>query len=219
MSTPANATEAPSIAKVWQQTKANAPTFAAIWGIVLILAVGSNLLSGFYGYENAYASMRFQFINLPLNILSNLAGIMITAVPAIYYATDHCPGPSETFSILTRKLGRYLLAGALFAVAAVIGLMLCIVPGILVMLTTPLYVHYIFTTDLDLVTCLSKSFKGMFQNSGFGSFLGVSLLCGLAVIAASMACIFPVLAVLPMTVLYMQNYIHHKGLVGARELA
>ncbi len=219
MSIPANATEAPSIAKVWQQTKANAPTFAAIWGIVLILAVSSGLLSGLYGYENAYTSIQFEFINLPLNILGNLAGVMITAVPAIYYATNRCPGPSEIFSILTRKIGRYLLAGVLFVIAGGIGLMLCIVPGILVMLTTPLYVHYIFTTDLDLVTCLSKSFKGMFQNSGFGSFLGVSLLCGLAVIAASLACIFPVLAVLPMTALYMQNYIHHKGLVRPRELA
>lgn len=29
----------------------------------------------------------------------------------------------------------------------------------------------------------------------------------------------PLLVVLPMTKLYMQNYIHHKGLVRARELA
>ncbi|SAY38893.1 hypothetical protein FLM9_922, partial [Candidatus Synechococcus spongiarum] len=32
-------------------------------------------------------------------------------------------------------------------------------------------------------------------------------------------CFLPVLAVLPMTALYMQNYIHHKGLVRAQELA
>ena len=36
MSTPANATEAPSIAKVWHQVKGNARAFATIWGLILV---------------------------------------------------------------------------------------------------------------------------------------------------------------------------------------
>ena len=39
MSTPANATGAPTFAKVWQQVKGNAPTFAMIWGLILITAL------------------------------------------------------------------------------------------------------------------------------------------------------------------------------------
>ena len=84
-------------------------------------------------------------------------------------------------------------------------------------LASPLYVHYVFTTDLNLITCLSKAFKGMFQN--FGSYFVVSLLCFLAVIGSTVLCVFPVLVVLPMTALYMQNYIHYKGLVRAQEPA
>ena len=188
LSTPANASEAPSVAKVWQQVKDNAPTFATVWGLVFATAC-----------------------------LGSLAGILMVAVPAIYYATDHCPGPEETLRILTRKPLRYLLAGFLFAVAVAVGLLLCIIPGILVGLTTPLYVYYVFTTDLDLINCLSKAFKGMFQD--FVSYLVVSLLCSLAVIASILLCVLPSLVVLPMTALYMQNYIHHKGLVRAREVA
>ena len=131
MSTPANASEAPSVAKVWQQVKDNAPTFATVWGLVFATAC-----------------------------LGSLVGILMVAVPAIYYATDQCPGPGETLRILTRKPLRYLLAGFLFAVAVAVGLLLCIIPGILVGLTTPLYVYYVFTTDLDLINCLSKAFKG-----------------------------------------------------------
>ena len=185
LSTPANAAEAPSIAKVWQQVKNNAPTFATIWGLIVITI-----------------AIDFVF----------LAGILITLVPVIYYATDRCPGPSEIFRLLSRKPLRYLLAGFLFNIARFLGLLFFIISGILVILAHPLYVHYVFTTDLNLITCLSKAIKGMLQ--GFRSFIIVSLLCSLAVIASTVL-VVPVLAVLPMAALYMQNYIHHKGLVPA----
>ena len=225
LSIPANATAAPSIAKVWQQVKDNAPTFAKIWGLILIttlidivLSRSLHLLAETMG-EHSHLQAEFIAMvgSLPTTTLDNLATVLIMAVAAIYYATDRCPSPGEILGILIRKPLRYLLAGFLFAIAGGIGLLLCIVPGILVILTTPLYVYYVFTTDLDLITCLSKAFKGMFQD--FSSFLGVSLLCGLAILASTVLCVFPVLAVLPMTALYMQNYIHHKGLVSNRELA
>jgi len=172
-------------------------------------------------YSDLQAEVIASFISaigsLPTTIIANLAGILMMAVPAIYYTTDRCPNPGEIASILSQKPLRYLLAGFQFVIVGVVGLLLCIVPGILVSLTSPLYVHYVFTTDLDLITCLSKSFKGMFQD--FGSYFVVSLLCSLVVIGSTLLCFFPVLAALPMTGLYMQNYIHHKGLVRARELA
>ena len=157
------------------------------------------------------------WIDLPTTILTCLVNILMTSVPAIYYTTDHCPAPGEIFSIIYRKPRRYVLAGFLFAIVTIIGLLLCIIPGILVSLSTPLYVHYVFTTDLSLTTCLSKAVKGTFQN--FGGFFVVSLLCGLAIVISVILCIFPVLAVWPMTQLYLQNYIHYKGMVRARALA
>ena len=162
------------------------------------------------------ANIAGSLVLLSIGILANLAGILITAVPAIYYTTDRCPKPGEIVGILTRKPLRYVQAGFQFAIVITVGLALCIIPGILVSLTTPLYVYYVFTTDLELIDCLSKAFKGMFQDFGY---LVVLLLCNLAVIASIFLCFFPCLVVLPMTALYMQNYIHYKGLVRARELA
>ena len=235
MSIPANATEAPTFTKVWQQLKDNVPTFATIWGLILITTLIDTVFSISLRFTSLYwlleenisapfdlpagfiASLISTVASLPTTILVNLANILMTAVVAIYYATDRCPRPGEIVGILSHKPLRYLLAGFQFVIVGTIGLLLCVIPGILVFLSCPLYVHYVFTTDLNLITCLSKAFQGMFQN--FGSYFVVSLLCSLAVIGSILLCLFPVLAMLPMATLYMQNYIHHKGLVRARELA
>jgi len=226
MSIPANATEKPSIAKAWRQVKGNAATFAAVWGLILVISLIHGIFTSVLPFPVENISSTFDFlmaftrgvvIGLPTNTLASLAWILFTVVPALYYTTDRCPKPGEIVDILTRRPLRYVLGGVLYALAVYIGYLLCIVPGILASLAYPLYVYYVFTTDLSLTTCLSKAFKGMFQD--FGSYFLVSLLCFLAVIVSTVLCIFPILAVLPMTQLYMQNYIHHKGLVRARELA
>ena len=226
MGAPANATEAPSIAKVWRQVKDNRPIFIVIWALILITTFIDIVFTEWLSYRLAenigeYSDMSeiiSLVVSLPTTtILSSLAWVLMTAVPAIYYATDHCPGPREIFGVLGRRPLRYLLAGFVFFVIVVIGLLFCIVPGILVMLAHPLYVHYVFTTDLDPGTCMSKAFKGMFQD--FVSFFVISILCALAVFGSILLCVLPALVVFPMAELYMQNYIHHKGLVSARELA
>lgn len=230
MSIPANATEAPNVAKVWRQVKGNAPTFATVWGIILITGLIHGAVQSlvyWISQENIGNAPDVESLSglnliaavtcLPTGILSNLAFILTTAVPAIYYTTDRCPKPGELIGILARKPLRYVLGGVLFAVAAVIGFLFCVIPGILVILSHPFYVHYVFTTDLNLTACLNKAFRGMFQN--FGSYFLVSFLCFLAAVCSTVLCVLPALAVLPMTGLYMQNYIHHKGLVRARELA
>ena len=224
MTIPANATEAPTIAKVWRQFKDNAPTFTTMWGLFFITWIMDLTLYFLllHGTENAgYSELAAEVLSyagrLPTIILNSFAGVLMTAVPVLYYTTDRCPRPGEIPGILTRRPWRYLLGGLLFAVLIVMGLLLCVVPGILVMMTMPIYTHYVFTTDLDLVTCLSKSFKAMFRD--FGAYLGILLLCGLASLTSFLLCILPTLVVWPMTQLYLMNYLHHKGLISARELA
>ena len=225
MSSPAHTTEAPSIAKVWRQLNDNAATFAVIWALIFVTCltdiVFSTWLALLIEKSGRYSAMETVLIeiagSLPTTILASLAAVLMVAVCAIYYTTDHFPRPRQVLGILRRRPLRYLLAGMLFAGASIVGLLLCVIPGVLVGLTQPIYVHYVFTTDLDPLTCLSKAFKAMFQE--FGRFLAVSLLCGLAVIASALVFFVPVLAILPMATLYMQNYIHHRGLVSVRKLA
>ena len=153
MSTPANATEAPTFAKVWQQVKGNAPTFAAIWGLILITALIDLVVSGsfyFLSLESLSSLLEEDMIfggqsdlqielianlistvgSLPTTILANLASILMMAVAAIYYTTDRCPHPGEIVVILSHKPLRYLLAGLQFVFVGAIGLLLCVIPGI-----------------------------------------------------------------------------------------
>ena len=269
MSIPANPTEKPSIAKVWRQAKGNAWTFVSVWGLISMTSAIDSTFSTFL-YQTAQRNGHHTFIalfiaiigSLPTTLLSGMARMLATAVPVIYYTTDRCPKVSN---IITRKPLRLLLAVFLFLVASIIGYLLCIIPGICVALGEPLYVYYVFTTDLNLLKCFGKMFKAMFQN--FRSFFVVSLLSLLGsiiliimliitaigaiiaitaigaiiainqmltsvssvpfffIVLVSLGFALPVLIgisttiILSMRELYMQNYIHYKGLVRARELA
>ena len=211
--TPAHATEAPSIGKTWRQLNSNFPTFATVWGIVALFLVALFLIDQFLTLKlYTYLGPIYILIDVPTTVLACLIYIFMTSIPAIYYTADHCPAPGEIFSIIYRKPRRHVLAAFLFTIVTVIGLLLFIIPGILVALATPIYVHYVFTTDLSLTTCLSKAVKATFQN--FGGFFVVSFLCGLAMLISGIL-IFPALIVWPMIQLYLQNYIHYKGMVRA----
>ena len=186
-------------------------------GLVDIFLLPITLLDNL---SNPDADRIATLFSVPITLLFSLSSLvydLLTAVPAVYYATDHCPGPKGIFSILSQRPLRYLLASLLSVTLFYTGLLLFIIPGILMVLVHPLYIHYVFTTDLDLGICLSRSFKKMFQD--FPSFFVVSLICFLFDIVSMLFFLLPVFVVWPMTELYKQNYIHHKGLVSAKKLA
>ena len=270
MSIPANATEAPSIPKVWRQLKGNALTFVTIW-ILFLITLGIDIaftewieqlainIGGYSKSEAEYISIIVTL--LTTTVLFSLVFSLITAVPAIYYATNHCPNLDKIFSIFSHKPLRYILAIPLLFIAnllIVIGLLILseihslpapllfllhpllsffflqIIITLIVFFVSnallhPLYVHYIFTTNLSMLTCLGKAFSKSFKGArhDFFSFLMyflIRLLCVLPLFidlstVQMLPYIFAILIVWPMTELHIQNYIHHKGLVRARELA
>jgi len=204
MSIPANATEKPSIAKVWRQVKGNAGTFVTIWGLIFLIFLTTALIFlasfmltywlgtgelltwvGDFQVElepeqiitNLLFSTHFAvfIILLPMGIVgSGMVYVLIAAVPVIYYTTDHCPKPGEIVDMLFGyQLWRSVHAGIFFAIATFIGFILCIIPAILVGLSYPLYVHYVFATDLSIETCLSRAVKKVVE--GGGNFLLVSI--------------------------------------------
>jgi len=227
--------------------KGNAWTFATIWGLNFITALialptamlGWWLMTGetfwsFIAYQPEFEpeptriglsliSWSIGFIIWRIAFIIVIIGVgmfsfLMTAVPVIYYTRDRCPKLGEIVSIIHSKLWRYIYATFMFGIVFIIGFFLCIVPSILVGLTWPIYINYIVSTDLSIRTSLSKAFKGL--RVGGGPFLMVSILLFLAdIVAQAVLWGIPLLVVLPMTTLYMQNYIHHKGLVRARELA
>ena len=87
---------------------------------------------------------------LPFSILVTLIGVLMVAVPALYYESGEVVSIGAAVQLLSRGFWRYLLAGVLFSVVMALGFLWCILPGIAVALVTPVFVNLIFVTDMSI---------------------------------------------------------------------
>lgn len=79
-------------------------------------------------------------------------------MPALYYNSGEVITINAAFSALLQKPLRYLLAGILFSVATTIGFLVCVIPGIVIALTMPIYVNRIFLGNEPILDAFSGSF-------------------------------------------------------------
>lgn len=150
---------------------------------------------------------------MPPYILSCLVGVLFIAIPAVYFSKGEPVSFSEALGLLKARLGRYLIAGILFAVATSIGSVFCYVPGIAVMLTAPVFVNLIFNTDRPIMDAFAASFSAVYQGKGW-SFVGAQILAGIVfMIATVCTCGLGAFVALPMLCFYLQNLAYNKGLV------
>ena len=107
------------------------------------------------------------------------------------------------------------LAGVLFSVVAAIGFVLCILPGVAVMLVMPIYVNRIFLTDLPITDAFAASFQAVFRSPNGSDFLGIELLAWVLVVVVSVCtCGLGALVAVPVSTFYLQNAAYHKGLIS-----
>jgi hypothetical protein len=221
--------EPPSISKAWEAFLAHIPTILLIWvvtivvtviGVVASLAltvVGVGITSSGGGSEAAggLAAMLANLVQLPFTILSNLVGVLFVAVPAMHYASGETIGPETAFRALIQRPARYLLAGALFTVVAVIGFLFCILPGIAVILVMPVYVNRVFLTDMPIIDAFSSSFQAVYRSAQGRQFAGIELLAWLLVLlVAVFTCGLASLVAVPVATFYIQNAAYHRGVLS-----
>ena len=155
MSIPANATEAPSIPKVWRQLKSNAPTFVTIWVFILITFAFELWIR-----SKGQPELVSRIVLLPTAIVLFSLFVLVTAVSAIYYATDRCPGPGKTFSILTRRPLHYIVAVALLFIILDVAESL-----IFLLMTKPVLTNIMATiTDSDIQNPYTRNFIDFYQS-------------------------------------------------------
>ena len=216
------ALEPPSVGKAWRLVKTNASTWAVLWIFLWVcssvwsitISPHFHLFSGEYS-EDLHSVFVSSFISSyfsPIHIIYQLIAVHFTVVPAIFYATGEHP----TIRILIKKFlvkpWRYFFAGLLFIFISILGLLLCVIPGIIVLLARPIYVNLIFNTNLGIIECLSKSIKSMFKN--FIPYFFISLFLFLFTIIGFLLCFIPVLIIFPICEYYMQNFIYQKGYIS-----
>ena len=151
--------------------------------------------------------------SLPLYVLSSLIGVLFIAIPAIYFSKEEPVSFSDVIQVLKDRPGRYTLAGVLFMLAYFIGIVLCFVPGIAVLLVTPIYVNKVFNTDLSVTAAFSSSFSVVFKGEGW-SFVGAQVLVMIiASVLTVCTCGLGGLIAVPMAAFYLQNVAYNKGLL------
>ncbi|SBO44902.1 hypothetical protein [Cyanobium sp. NIES-981] len=228
MASPA-AYEPPTVTRAWQAFLTHVPTMLLIWvatavisgmgfGIYVVINVIAYLVAGGQAMSEmaeAVAMALGQLGQLPFSILSSLVGVLFTAVPALHYASGETIGIEAAFQALFRRPWRYLLAGLLFSLVTVIGLLLCVLPGIAVALVGPVYVNKVFNTDLPVLETLRLSFQAVYRSPRGWEFVGIELLTGLVVAVVSVVtCGLGALVAVPVSSFYIQNVAYHRGVLS-----
>jgi hypothetical protein len=135
-----------------------------------------------------------QLLQTPFSVVANLVGVLLTAVPALYYETGRVITPNKALQQLAQRPVRYFLAGVLSTVAIVIGLLLCILPGLAVAFVMPVYINRIFVTDQPIVEALLSAFQAVYGHAKGWRFLLIQLIAwlslGLVVVVSFMVVAF-----------------------------
>ena len=213
--------EQPTINRAWEDFIAHIPTMLLIWiasvavGVLgflasLAISVTTAWLSG-NSSDAALPSLFGIAGQFPFLIISSLLGVLFVAVPALYYNSGEVITINASFSALLQRPLRYLLAGILFSVATLV----CIIPGIVIALTMPVYVNRIFIGDEPILDAFSGSFQAVYRSENGMNFVGIEILAWLLVALVSICtCGLGALVAVPVSSFYLQNAAYHKGLIN-----
>lgn len=219
----------PSLNRAWNAFLAHLPAILLIWvASIAIAALGAfvHLIGTWIGLAAADGTdpdtaaavglVLGQLGQVPFTILSSFVGVLLIAVPALHYASGQVITLREAFAVLLKRPWRYLLAGLLFSLATGIGLVLCILPGLAVALTSPIYVNKIFNTESSVLEAFSSSFQVVYGSPTGRAYLGLELLVGTIVfLVALFTCGLGALLAVPVSTFYLQHAAYDRGLIRA----
>ena len=222
------ATESPSINRAWEAFVAHVPAILLAWiaamGISVIGTVVYFLISAWLtmlsgadpdGGGTLWAMALGQLGQLPFTVLSSWVGVLLAAIPALYYERGEVITVQAAFAALFEKPWRYLWAGVLFTGLILVGFLFCVLPGVLILFVTPLYVNRIFNTNLSVTDAFAASVQALFRSPQGIQYLGLELLTALLVVVVSICtCGFGALLALPVSSFYLQNAAYNKGLIS-----
>ena len=222
------ATESPSINRAWEAFVAHVPAILLAWiaamGISVIGTVVYFLISALLtmlsgadpdGGGTVLAMALGQLGQLPFTVLSSWVGVLLAAIPALYYERGQVITVQAAFAALFEKPWRYLWAGVLFTGLILVGFLFCVLPGVLILFVTPLYVNRIFNTNLSVTDAFAASVQALFRSPQGLQYLGLELLTTLLVVVVSICtCGFGALLALPVSSFYLQNAAYNKGLIS-----
>lgn len=155
-----------------------------------------------------------QFAQIPFVVVTSLIGVLMVAVPALYYERGDVVTIKDAVRLLMGNIGRYLLAGVLFTTVMAAGFLLCALPGIAVALVAPVYVNCIFVTNMTIGDSFSHAFQVVYRSENGIGFVVEELIVAVgAGVATVLTCGLGGLVFVPMASFYVQNLAYKRGLL------
>ena len=204
----------PTLLLTWLASVAVAVVGGLVYYLVFLAFVAADDGSGASAGVGAILG---QMSSVPFSIFQSLIGVMFTAIPAVYYQRGEVVSISDVFSILMSRLGRYLIAGILFSVAATIGILVCVLPGLIVFAATPIYVNKVFTTDQGVWDCFTSSFAAVYGSDRGWALVGIQLMAFLLAFVTCGFCLIGLIVYVPVVTFFIQLYVTRSGLVRPSE--
>jgi uncharacterized membrane protein len=193
---PFSATDA--IGYGWKAFTANIGPLALI-GLVLIVASGlSNWLSR--GFDNWLLSITGSVLSFFISLVIGLG--LIRAALAILDGGR----PSVEQLVSTKDIGPYFIASLLVALAVTVGLLLCVIPGLIAGFLLQFYGYAIIDRKSDSVTTAPQStptgaIRASFEvvAANVGPLILLAVLCFLLNVAGALLCGVGLLVTIPVT--------------------
>lgn len=107
----------------------------------------------------------------------------------------------------TDQLPQVLLGAVLIGIAGMIGLILCIIPGLIVFFFTQFFVHFAIDKRLSAIDAIKASVS--FVNAHLGTLVGFYLALIAALIVGALLCVVGLLAAVPIVVI-AQAYTYRR---------
>lgn len=150
--------------------------------------------------ENIGIGMFFGFGYLVFSLIGALVSLLIQAA-VVRGALDITKGEKIEMStfLSTENLGQIVLAAILLAIGTAIGLILCIIPGLVLIFYSQFTYQFIIDKGLPAFDAIKASFALVNQN--LGSVVGLFLASILAFIIGALLCGIGLLVTIPVTII------------------
>ena len=141
--------------------------------------------------------------------------ILYYIIPVLYFKNKEIITWKVPYKVLKENFRRYLLAGILFNVCVLIGLLLCIIPGIAVLIVGPTYLNKIACSDMPIIKSFKSSFQAVYKSPNLLSYIGMQLLAVIIYFVPTICtCGIGGIITLPMISIYQQHLTYNKGLIN-----
>ena len=216
----------------WKIYKSHWKTFLSLTGFIilayLIYAVLDLIASligivplnySDYEYVGGVAIIISLIVRTPIYLVYSVAvallSVLFMVIPALYFEKREIITWKVPYKELKNNFTRYLLAGLLFSVCVGIGLVFCILPGIVISLIGPAYTNKIACSNMSILKAFTSSFQSVFKSPNLWPYIGMQFLAGLIYIVPTVCtCGIGSIITFPLLSIYSQHLAYNKGILN-----